>query len=183
MMIGKTLKKIREQKKMKLSTLAQRSGVQIATLSRIENLKMSGTVECHIKIAKALSIDITQLYLDIISEKTAAEIQHNKAQAEIFSDSKKSSYEILTSNFLSKKMMPTLIKIEPQGSTNKEQNQIGSEKFIFVVKGKVEVIIQTEHYQLSANHSLYFDASLQHQFKNMHNTIAKLICVMTPVAL
>ncbi|MCK5178412.1 MAG: helix-turn-helix transcriptional regulator, partial [Candidatus Omnitrophica bacterium] len=62
MYIGKRLRELRMAQGMSLSGLAEKSGVQIATLSRIEHLKMTGTVESHMNIARALDIDITQLY-------------------------------------------------------------------------------------------------------------------------
>ena len=44
MLIGKRVKELRKARNMSLSELAKLSGVQIATLSRIENLKMIGTL-------------------------------------------------------------------------------------------------------------------------------------------
>ena len=69
MNIGTNLKKHRKAKGLTLSALAETSSVQIATLSRIENLKMTGTLESHMKIAKALGVEITELYKGIIREE------------------------------------------------------------------------------------------------------------------
>ena len=66
MYIGKRLHELRRAKGMSLSQLSQRSGVQIATLSRIEHLKMTGTLQSHMNIARALGVNLGQLYKDII---------------------------------------------------------------------------------------------------------------------
>ena len=79
--------------------------------------------------------------------------------------------------------MPVLLKIEPGGQTNKEQNQAGAEKFMYTLEGKIEVHVNNNTYPLSVGHTLYFDASLEHVFINKGNTTAKVICVTTPVAL
>ena len=183
MYIGKRLKELRKTQGMSLSDLAEKSGVQIATLSRIEHLKMTGTLESHMSIAKALGIDITHLYVDIIKDEDKVDFKGSKSATDVFVHSDKSSYEILTSKVLSKKMMPILLKIEPSGRTNKEQSQIGTEKFVFVTEGKIEVIIDGETYTLSKNNTLYFDASLEHCFINIGKSTAKMLCVATPVAL
>jgi len=183
MYIGKRLKELRKTQGMSLSDLAQRSGVQIATLSRIEHMKMSGTLESHMNIAKALGVDITQLFAGIIKKEDKVDFKTSKSATDKFIHSGKSSYEILTSNVLSKKMMPILLKIEPGGKTNKEQNQIGTEKFIFVLEGKIEANIENEPYTLSKNNTLYFDASQEHCLMNIGKTTAKVLCVSTPVAL
>jgi transcriptional regulator with XRE-family HTH domain len=183
MYIGKRLKELRRAKGMSLTHLAQKSGVQIATLSRIEHLKMTGTLESHMNIANALGVDITQLYTDIIKEDDRVDLKTSKSTTDVFTHSDKSSYEILTSKVLSKKMMPILLKIEPGGRTKKEQNHPGTEKFIFTLEGKIEAEIGGESYPLSKYNTLYFDASLEHCFVNKGKTAVRLLCVATPAAL
>ena len=183
MLIGQKVKELRKKQKMSLSELSQKSGVQIATLSRIEHMRMVGTLESHIQIAKALGVDVTQLYQEVLNEGKLLEVKTAPSPADVFVHSAQSSYEMLTNKILEKKMMPILLKIEPGGQTNTEQNPPETEKFVFVLEGKIEVKIGQESYPLSKNNSLYFDASLAHYFINIGKTAAKVICVSTPVAL
>lgn len=183
MYIGKRLKELRMAQGVSLSGLAEKSGVQIATLSRIEHLKMTGTLESHMNIAKALDIDITQLYAGIIREEDRIDLRTSRSETDVFVYSDKSSYEILTTKVSSKKMMPILLKIESDGKTKKEQSQAGTEKFIFVLAGKIEARIGKESYALLKHNTLYFDASLEHCLINKGRTTAKVLCVTTPVAL
>ncbi|HCI44234.1 MAG TPA: hypothetical protein DE315_01695, partial [Candidatus Omnitrophica bacterium] len=148
MYIGKRVQELRKVKGMSLTELAEKSGVQIATLSRMENMKMTGTLESHMNIARALGVDITQLYSAIIKEEDKAAVQTPKSLSDVFVHSEKSSYEILTSNVLGKRMMPILLKIEAGGETNTEQNQPGSEKFVFVLEGKIEIQAGEKTYSL-----------------------------------
>ncbi|MBI3618299.1 MAG: cupin domain-containing protein [Candidatus Omnitrophica bacterium] len=146
-------------------------------------MKMTGTLESHMNIARALGVDITQLYTAIITEEDKAQVQTPRSVSDVFVHSEKSSYEILTSNILSKRMMPILLKIEAEGRTNMEQNPPGSEKFVFVLDGKIEVQAGEKTYALSRYNTLYFDASLEHKFVNVGKVTARVICVGTPVAL
>ena len=183
MQIGKKIKQLREERKMSSTELSQKSGVQLATLSRMEHLKMTGTLESHLKIAQALGVSLPQLYSDIINEENKIEVKTSKSPSEVFVHSKKSSYEILTAKVLSRKMMPILLKIESGGETHKEQNQMGCEKFIFVLEGKIEAKVGDDSFQLAKNNSLYFDASVKHTFINTGKATAKMLCVTTPVSL
>ena len=183
MLIGKKIQELREERKMSLTELSQKSGVQLATLSRLENLKMTGTLESHLAIAKALEVSLPQLYNEVINEDKKIEVQTSRSPSDVFVHSKKSSYEILTPKVLSKKMMPILLKLEPGGKTHQEQNPIGCEKFIFVLVGKITVDIDGKSYALSKNNTLYFDASLEHKFMNAGKSLARVICVSSPVAL
>jgi transcriptional regulator with XRE-family HTH domain len=63
--IGNKIKEVRKQKNIKLIELANSSGIQIATLSRIEHSKMTGTLETHVAIARALAVELYELYKDI----------------------------------------------------------------------------------------------------------------------
>ena len=63
--LGKRIKEIRMKKKVSLTDLSQNTGIQLATLSRIENDKMVGTLETHIRIASVLEVSLSDLYKDI----------------------------------------------------------------------------------------------------------------------
>jgi transcriptional regulator with XRE-family HTH domain len=183
MYIGNKLHAIRKSKKMSLTELSQQSGVQLATLSRIENMKMVGTLESHINIAKALGVDVTELYKDIDKESAIIEYSNPQTRTDVFTHSEHSSYEILTKNVLQKKMMPILIRIDPHGKTNQEQNQPGSEKFVFVLEGTVEANINEQKFTLNKHNTLYFNSSLTHNFINIGKSTAKVLCLGTPVSL
>ena len=184
MHVGQRIKELREAQRMLLTELSKKSGVQIATLSRIENLKMTGTLDSHMAIAKALGVDLPHLYRDLESKAQAkAEKLTAKSHSDVFVHSDKSSYEILTSKLLNKKMMPVLLKIESGGRTNKEQNQLGTEKFIFILEGSIKVVVDKEEFALTKNNTLYFDASLPYYMENTGKALAKVLCIGTPVAL
>jgi len=182
MYIGEKLHAIRKSKRVSLTELSEISGVQMATLSRIENKKMVGTLESHIQIAKALGVDVTELYKGLSHQNAIIDFGSDK-DTDIFTHSDEASFEILTKNIMNKKMMPTLVRIEEGGKTNKEQNQGGSEKFIFVLEGHVEININDQIFNLHKYNTLYFDSALPHVFRNTGKNVVKLICVGTPVSL
>jgi len=184
MSVGKRIREIRKTQKMKLVELARKSGVQIATLSRIEHGKMTGTLDSHIAVAKALGVDITDLYKNISKQNTSVDV--HKADDEVkdvFLHSQSAKNEILTTRILKKQMLPSLLTLEPGGSTPLEQNKIGSEKFIYVIEGSILIHIDKKAYDLKANGSLYFDSSLEHYIENKAGQTAKALVVVTPVNL
>ena len=182
MYIGEKLHAIRKAKRISLTELSGKSGVQMATLSRIENKKMVGTLESHMQIAKALGIDVTELYQGLSHQNALIDFGHDK-NTDVFTHSDAASFEILTKNILNKKMMPTLVRIEEGGKTNKEQAQGGAEKFIFLLDGHVEINVNSQVFILNKFNTLYFDAALPHYFRNIGKGVVKLISVVTPVSL
>ncbi len=183
MNIGSKIRQLRQDVGLTLEELSKKSGIALATLSRIENEKMIGTLESHMKISKALGITLPQLYAGLEGDKKEAVVQKETLRAEVFVHNKKSSSEMLTSKVLAKKMMPIMIKIQPNGATVKEESKLGTEKFIYMFDGEIEAVIGDEKFKLTKGDTLYFNASLSHQLKNIGNTEAKCICVSSPVSL
>lgn len=183
MQIGNIIHNIRKERKMTLIELAEKSGVALATLSRMENNKMTGTLESHMKICDALEIALPELYKHLYPAKKAIDVQTKKSRTDVFIHDKKSSEEMLASKVLNKKMMPVLIKIAKGGKTHKEETKPGIEKFIYVLDGKIEASIGEEKYTLGKNDSLYFESNVSHYFKNSGASDARIISVVCPPTL
>src|ERR1700690_2636080 len=97
MYIGEKIRAIRKSKRISLTELSEISGLQMATLSRIENKKMVGTLDSHIQIAKALGIDITELYKGLSQQNAIIDFGREN-NTDVFTHSDKASFEILTKN-------------------------------------------------------------------------------------
>jgi len=178
--IGKRLKALRKAGKVTLQELSKKSGVQIATLSRMENNIMTGTLESHINICKVLRISLSEFYRELEEEGKTISLSKKNDAAQSFVHSRKATTEMLTPKIMGKKMMPLLIKIQKGGETHREENKVGTEKFIYVLEGRARIRIGKEEYNLSAGDSIYFDASLPHVFHNVGKTEARVLCAQTP---
>lgn len=183
MYIGQIVKQMRIKAKLTLAELAKQSGVQIATLSRIENMKMVGTLDSHMRIAKVLGVEVADLYSDIIKEEKRVDVQKATYLPDVFIRSDRFSYEILTKNVLSKRLMPILLKIETGGQTAQEQDPAGTEKFVYVLEGSVQLVIGEENVLLSHSNTAYFPSNQKYFFINKGKRTAKVLCVSTPVNL
>ncbi len=183
MKIGKMIRKLRKEKDMTLEELSEKSGVALATLSRMENGKMTGTLDSHNRICRALNVSIAALYREIEDESKTVEAVPRKKRTEHFIHARKAKYELLVTKAMDKKLMPLMMIISPGGETQKEENKSGVEKFVYLMSGSIEAIIGGEKHSLKRGDSLYFDASLPHSFKNSGKTEAEAICIVSPPAL
>ena len=183
MHVGEIIHRLRTQKKMTLLELSEKSGTAIATLSRIENGIMTGTLKSHINICKALEVGLPEFYRELSVSQKTIELQTKEARTDVFVHDKRATSEMLASNVMNKKMLPMLIKINKNGTTHKEETKPGVEKFIYVLDGKIDVFIGDQQYDLTKADTLYFDSSLPHYFKNIGPGEARLICVVCPPVL
>ena len=184
--IGMRLRTIRKSQKVTLVELAKASGVDAATISRIETGQMTGTLECHGRLSTALGVKITELYAGIeeARAKRAVSLQGPLQHPEVYvHEAGKSSMAMLTADVLKKKLMPVLITIEPGGSTHREEAKVGTEKFLYVLEGTIEAHVGGSTHTLKRGSSLYLDASVAHSLKNVSDRVAKCLAVTTPPVL
>ena len=183
MHVGEIINRLRKERKMTLLELSNGSGVAVATLSRVENGKMTGTLDSHMAICKTLEISLPELYKDLSTSQKIVEIQTRNARTEVFVRDKKTASEMLASNVLNKKMMPLMIKISKGGATHKEETKVGIEKFLYVLEGKLDAFVGEKRYEMTKGDTLYFESSLPHYFKNTGMGEVRLISVISPPAL
>lgn len=185
MQLGEQIRALRKEKGLSLEQLAKKSGVALATLSRLENGKHSGNFKTHQKIAEALGIAVTDLYKGFEQPEQEATLlmRPGLKEAEAFTYNEKASAVQLTSQIAGKKMFPQMLVLQPGGKTTIEQYARGTERWVLGQKGEVEVKVADQTYRISEEGTLYFKASLPHQFSNPGKSPAKCVLVTSPVIL
>lgn len=181
--LGQRIQTLRKERRLTLIEVAKRTGIDQATLSRIENGKMTGTLESHMRIAEALGLHLTELYkgvIDKIEEKKEKEVRR---KLETFSHSSGAVAELLTTGVLQKKMMPLILKLKGGGYTETEEFAAGTERFVYSLKGEVEINLTDEKRSLKAGECLYFNAATPHHFRNLLKSESWCLLVITPTSL
>lgn len=178
MQIGSRIKQLRKQKKMSLTELAELTKVQIATLSRIENGIMTGTLACHMKIAQALGIELIDLYQGLQRDLEPAS-PDDKLEAIASADGKVVS-EILATQLVNRKLLPSIIRMAPNSASPKESKAPGSEEFLYVLEGSIEVAMGSQKVRLNGGMSLILNAGREHFLQNTNDKPARILSVLTP---
>jgi len=176
--VGEIIKNLRKEKGLTLPVLSEKSGVAMGSLSRIENGKMTGRLESHLRICQVLGIELSDLYKGL--PRKVLEVNKKKMEHVVAIHDKKFSSELLISNSHGKKIIPLIVRIVKLGRTTTDQTKLGIDKFIYVLEGKVELDIGEEKYILTEGDSVYFDSSVSHYFKNMLSSESRLICIVCP---
>ena len=181
--VGHRIKSLRQEKGLTLAKISERCGVAEATLSRIENGRMTGKIDSHRKICDALGISLADLYQDFASKAQKMGVESETEKKDVFVHDEKTSSVILTSQALSKKMMPLLIRLSPQGKTAKEEASDYTEKFLYCLEGNVRVTVGGKSYPLNPGDRLYFDATNSHFIENIGKGEARCLSVSSPAYL
>jgi len=181
--LGQQIRQLRKVKRLTIVEVAKATGIDQATLSRIENGLMTGTLDSHRRIAEALGVRLTELYDSVMQQIAEAHDKKALKKLETFSHSGGTVAELLTTGVLQKKMMPVLLKLKGKGHTETEELPISSERFVYVLKGSVSVVLNQLEKSLTQGESLYFSASTPHHFKNKLSGEARILSVITPTSL
>lgn len=176
--VGNRIKEIRKEKQMTLIDLSEKTGVAQATLSRMENGQMLGTVESHRKIAETLGVSLSSLY-DNIDERSQ-KVHQQKASEPRKILNKRDDFKselLISADISSKKIVPVLITISANAKTSRDNGENGVDKFVWIIDGEVRLTFKNAEYELKNGDSIYFDASAWHQFENLTPRAAKILVV------
>jgi len=178
--LGQRIRTLRKEKGLTLVEISEKTGVAQATLSRIETGTMIGTIECHEKVAEALGIGLAELYSGVDKRYEQVGRLTQKDTKKVTHHSKDVHVELLTQESSKKKITPLLLTLQGNGKTEKESNERGVEKFVWVLDGNIKIKLDQEEIALKSQESLYFDASLPHQIVNDGAKTAKVFIAVSP---
>lgn len=169
--IAINIKTIREQKKLTLDAASELTGVSRSMLAQIEKGDVNPTISVLWKIANGYKVSFTSLV-----EKKTDEITviRQADQTPLKEDNGRYlNYPIFAFN--EKTLFETYrIVIEPSGRLAAQSHLNGSEEYITVFAGEVEIVIADESFHLSKGDSIRFSANVPHTYHNTSSEVAEL---------
>ncbi len=183
MTLGEKIRTLREQHRWSQRELAKQGELAAGTISHLETNKFRGDLATHQKLARGFGITLAELYrgveeLDL--GNGSAPLTPVSEAIETFRYNDKAKATLLARQIFQKPFLPQLITLEPGGQTHLEQARAGW-KFVFVLKGELEVTVGEEQLRLEPYGSIYFEASKPHQLTNHSEALAECLTVTSPV--
>lgn len=171
--VGPRLRSFREQQGFSLRALAERCGLSINAISRIERGENSPTVSSLHRLASALSIPITDFFLEP-SRKAALLVRKGYGQRY-----DRSCFEVeqLSMGFANKDIEPLLLEIQPECNHADKPLFHEGEEFVYCLEGMIEYCVGEELYRLQPGDSLLFEASQPHFWRNPGAEMARVLIV------
>lgn len=182
MRVAEKIKKLREDKGLSLTELADKSGFSSALLSQIENHMISPPLGTLIKLAAAMEIPIGRFFDDeteapfvIVRSDDRKHISRVASTAGVKFGY---SYESLAQGKKDRFMEPFIVTLEP--ATKKDRNSYSheGEEFIFVLDGKMEVTLDGHTDVLKPGDCIYFDSKLRHRVECVDESGARILAVI-----
>jgi len=178
--LGTRIKKLRLNNNLSVRKLAEKVGVTASFIYQLEQNKVSPSFSTLKSIATHLNTSISLLVEEELPEEWV--IIRRDRRRRLVTENQALTMELLT--FLGsrdKKMQPVVFKIEP-GAENTEMNFFHQDRedFIYLLKGKVEIVTGDNKYLLEEGDAAYFIFESPTCIKNIGNEKAEGLWVISP---
>ncbi len=176
MQIGSKIKALRLKKGLTQEELGERTDLSKGYISQLERDLNSPSIETLFNILEVLGSTPREFFDDTPDEQ---QIVYTKEDQTSFTDNEKNySIEWLIPTSNEKEMEPVILTFQKDGEFKQFEPSL-SETFIYVLKGRIRVVIGTEEYIAGEGHSVYYEASSHHQIFNAHNGLTRALLVAT----
>lgn len=161
--VGQNLRRLRNGLGLSLDEASKMTGVSKAMLGQIERGESSPTISTLWKISSGLKVNFTSLLDDNQNELVLVK----KEEVEIIEEENGHMRLYPIFPFDSKSGVDVfLIELDEGCKHISATHKNVLEEMILVVEGTLTVQIEKEVYELKAGHSLKFDGTLNHMYRN-----------------
>lgn len=175
--VGRQLRRVRRERGLSLRSLAALSGLNVNTLSLIENGKTSPSVSTLQQLATALQAPITAFF---DSEPAQKKIVFQKMGERPQASLAIGVLEDLGAGLTLRGGQPLLLTLKPGASSGAAPIVHTGLEFVYCLEGQLEYTIEGETYPLEAGDSLIFEAHLPHQWRNHGEGWSRSLLIICP---
>lgn len=180
--VGEMIKKKREEAGFSVQELAEKTGFSSAILTQIENRMISPQLGAIVEIANALNLSVSEILSDeegrdfSIVRKKDRKIVSRVAMKDGASEDY--TYESLGAGKKGRKMEPFIVRLTTLGGKKPSLSVHTGEEFIYVLSGRVEVLLGKYTDVLEEGDSLYYNSSLPHHIHCADGESAVILAVI-----
>ena len=163
--LGARIRALRQQRRLTLDALAERSGVSRAMLSKIERGENNPTLVVAVKVALGLGVTTSEL---IGVEERREVVKVPQARRMRFTDPDTGFERQLLFPTFPGNNLDFVRHVLPVGVTSGDMpaHRRGTEKYLVVEQGTLRVVFPNTEYLLEVGDALYFECDVSHRFEN-----------------
>jgi transcriptional regulator with XRE-family HTH domain len=161
-LIGRRLRDARLTHRLTLADVAAKTGLSKATLSKIENGRVSSPISTYYRIGEVLGLKGGELFSEQGDDPLCFVIRgRERKPASRGQTGYTYSFQALGFRHARKKMEPFILTYAP-GQRAIPRYVHTTEEFLYVLKGRLEFYHAGKRFMLAAGDAMYFDARVPH---------------------
>jgi transcriptional regulator with XRE-family HTH domain len=175
--VGHQLRELRTGRGLSIRALAEASGLNVNTLSLIENGKTSPSVSTLQQLAMALGVPITAFFESDPPQKRIVFQKTGQRRRAAFSHG---TLEDLAAGLTLPEGQLLLVTLEPGADSGSTPIVHTGHEFVFCLEGCLAYTIQDQNFTLEPGDSLIFEAHLPHRWCNPCEIMMRSLLVLYP---
>ena len=175
--VGRRLRELRAERSLSIRALAEQSGLNVNTLSLIENGKTSPSVSTLQQVAAALKTPITAFF-EI--ETAPQRIVYQKADNRRAAAFAHGTLADLGTGFSRPGLEPFIVTLEPQADSGDTPIVHTGLEFVFCLEGRIGYEVDGQAFILEPGDSLVFEAHLPHRWHNAGESPSRSLLLLCP---
>lgn len=159
------LKKIRTSAGLSMDMLAKAANVSKSMICKIERDEVQPTIDTAARLSKALGKTLSEM----LHEAQTTQVVHLQREDQAtWADAENIKRRNISPVFegLKVEWLEVTLPAKMNIAKNMVPGQYGAEKFILMIRGVMDILIEDKTYHLKKGDSLYFKADVTHTFSN-----------------
>jgi transcriptional regulator with XRE-family HTH domain/uncharacterized RmlC-like cupin family protein len=173
--VGTRLRMLRTGAGLSIRALAEMSGLNVNTLSLIENGRTSPSVSTLQQLAQGLGVPVTEFFVMEQGDKTAVYQKNGGRPKALFEHG---VMEDLGAGMTRFGAEPLIVTLEAGADSGVNPIVHTGREFVYCLEGRVVYTVDSESYTLEPGDSLFFEAYLPHRWKNLYAKPSRVLLVL-----
>jgi DNA-binding transcriptional MerR regulator/mannose-6-phosphate isomerase-like protein (cupin superfamily) len=171
--IGARLRQLRMRRAFSLAQVAKAVGISVGFLSAIERSQMSASIGTLRRLARFYKTNI----LDFFDPAGTNRRLVRPSERKVLEAGPGVRMELLA--WGNTVMEPHLFRIAPKAGSGEPYTHEG-EEFLMVLRGELQLAVDSQEYRLKSGDSFYFESATPHRWKNPGRSETWVLWVNTP---
>ena len=176
--IGSKIRAIRKDNDLKLGELAEKSGISIAMLSKIENGRVVPTLPTLFQILRVLKVDLNAFFSDFHADESfPGFILCKREDAQPLDKEEESvgfQYQHILNRIIERSSLEVAILTLDPGARRNKVSTSGFE-YIYLISGRIRYELGNTELTMAQGDSLFFDGNLPHVPHNLSEAPAVIL--------
>ena len=178
--LGQKIKELRQNSKMTLKELSQKSGLSIGYLSQLERGLTDIATASLVNVAQALEVELSHFFASSHPLSRRLVLRSYEKTVNHVEQGRFIHYH-LTDHAAPKTLLPRLLELVPINSDEViDPYSHEGEEFVYVLEGTLTLFVDNEQQELYPGDSAHFESTRPHNWANYTNKMVRMLVVSQP---
>lgn len=178
--IGERAKELRQEKKITLKELSEKTNLSVGYLSQFERGINTIAIDSLAKIAKVYNVDLSYFFPNKPKESSIILKSHEQSTLDVIGENY--IVKCLSGDKTNHMLYPRLIEILPTLRADEALQTYPheGEEFVYILEGILTLLYKDEKHYLYPGDSAHYSSSIPHNWANNTNKTVKILCISIP---